>query len=174
MEQLYCMNCLRETPTYPCPLCGYDPAGTPEVPQALEQSILHGRYLTGRALEKNNIEIIYKGLDLAENSPVTVWEFFPAGQAARQKGGSLSWAVPQEHRQEAMLTRIRQRIPGAEILDSFPENGTVYVICKPASRSPRPVAPPREKENEWLPFLLALLVLALVAITLAPWIMDLL
>ena len=172
MEQLYCMNCLRETPSYPCPLCGYDPAHTPEVPQALEQSILHGRYLTGRALEKNNIEIIYKGLDLAKNSPVTVWEFFPAGQAARQEGGSLAWSVPQAQSPEAMLARIRQQIPGREILDSFPENGTVYVICKPAVRSSQPSAPPRRKENEWLPFLLALLVLALASITLAPWIID--
>ena len=50
MERIYCMNCLRETPAYPCPLCGYAPRVTPAVNQALEQCILHGRYLTGRAL----------------------------------------------------------------------------------------------------------------------------
>ena len=83
MERLYCVNCLRQTPAYPCPLCGYDPGSAPAVGQALEQSILHGRYLTGRPLEKNSLEILYKGLDLTGSRPVVIHEFFPAGQAER-------------------------------------------------------------------------------------------
>ena len=119
MEQIYCMNCLRQTPAYPCPLCGYNPSDAPQVTQALEQSILHGRYLTGRALEKNNFEIVYRGLDLSQNKPVTIWEFFPAAQASRQQDGSLSWATPLTEDPEAILARVRQRIPQDAIADSF-------------------------------------------------------
>lgn len=171
MEHIYCMNCMRQTPAYPCPLCGYDPKEAPVVSQALEQSILHGRYLTGRAMEKNNIEIIYKGLDLYENKPVTIWEFFPMGQADRLEDGTLRWKAPPSQSQEAMRSQIRQRISQTEICDSFPENDTVYVVCKP--RPPCPPAPlPQRKENGWLPFLLALLVLSLSAIALAPFLMT--
>ena len=165
MEQIYCMNCLRQTPAYPCPLCGYDPSDAPQVTQALEQSILHGRYLTGRALEKNNFEIVYRGLDLSQNRPVTIWEFFPAAQASRQQDGSLSWATPLTEDPEAILARVRQRIPQAAIADSFSENGTVYIVCKPAPARPLPPAQPKKKESEWLPPVLALLFLCLAVLT---------
>lgn len=166
MERIYCMNCLRQTPAYPCPLCGYDPGVAPAVNQALEQCILHGRYLTGRALEKNAIEIIYKGLDLSENRPVTIREFFPAGQAARRPDGSLEWAAPAAMDETAILAQARRRLPEGIIRDSFSENGTVYIVCEP-DRSPvrSESRPPEKKENEWIPFLLALLVLALAALT---------
>lgn len=166
MEQLYCMNCLRQTPAYPCPLCGYDPSRAPRVPQALEQSILRGRYLTGRVLEKNSFEIVYRGLDLAENEPVTLREFFPAAQAERQKDGQLRWSSPISEDREAIVSRARQRLPQDAVLDSFSENGTVYIVCKPAPPRPAPAQPPK-KENEWIPVLLALVVLTLIALTTA-------
>ncbi|MGM9605207.1 MAG: hypothetical protein ACI3XG_09080 [Faecousia sp.] len=166
MERIYCMNCLRQTPAYPCPLCGYDPAAAPAVNQALEQCILHGRYLTGRALEKNAIEITYKGLDLSEDRPVTIREFFPAGQAQRKTGGSLEWADRIPMSEADVLTHARQRLPEGMIRDSFSENGTVYIVCEPDRSPVRPQQPqPVKKENEWIPFLLALLLLALAALT---------
>ena len=165
MEQLYCMNCLHQTPAYPCPLCGYDPGAAPAVHHALDQCILHGRYLTGRALEKNAIEILYKGMDLAESRPVMIREFFPADQAGRAPDGSLVWvAQPPEDRQ-ALLAQARHRLPQESIWDSFSENGTVYTICRADQSTPPSENPPeRKKENEWIPFLLALLFLALAAL----------
>lgn len=165
MEQLYCMNCLHQTPAYPCPLCGYDPGAAPVVHHALDQCILHGRYLTGRVLEKNAIEIIYKGMDLAENRQVVIREFFPAAQAGRASDGSLVWvAQPPEDRQ-ALLAQAHRHLPQEAIQDSFPENGTVYTICQPNQPSPPPEAQPqRKQENEWIPFLLALLILTLVVL----------
>lgn len=165
MERIYCMNCLRQIPAYPCPLCGYAPGAAPAVSQALEQSILHGRYLTGRALEKNAIEIVYKGLDLKENRPVLLREFFPAVQAERPPGGSLSRRRRLPEDWEAMPAQT-QRLPRETIIDSFSENGTVYTVCLPGQSSPPPEIPPeRKKENEWIPFLLALLILTLAALT---------
>lgn len=164
MERIYCMNCLRETPAYPCPLCGYDPAVAPAVNQALGQCILHGRYLTGRALEKNAIEITYKGRDLSKDRPVTVREFFPAGQAERRDDGSLEWADRMPINETDVLTQARHRLPEGTIQDSFSENGTIYIVCEPTHRLSRP-AQSQKKEKEWIPFLLALLVLALAALT---------
>lgn len=166
MEQLYCMNCLAQIPACPCPLCGYDPSQSPRVPQALEQSILRGRYLTGRALEKNSFEIVYRGLDLAENKPVALWEFFPAAQAERVENGFLKWNSPASEKQESILSRVRQRLPQDAVLDSFSENGTVYIVCKPTPERPTPVQPPK-KENEWIPILFALVTIALTALTAA-------
>ena len=165
MEQLYCMNCLRQAPAYPCPLCGYDPKALPRVSQAMDQSILRGRYLTGRALEKNSLEIIYRGMDLAQNKPVTIREFFPAAQAERQTDGSVKWSVPPPEGEEAVLARLRQRFSQEAVVDSFSENGTVYTVCKPVpTRSPSPMKP-IQKEPVWLPPVLALLVLFLAART---------
>lgn len=165
MERIYCMNCLRQTPAYPCPLCGYDPGAAPAVGQALEQSILHGRYLTGRALEKNAIEIVYKGLDLEENRPVILREFFPAAQAERLADGRLRWRNPPPEDREALLAQT-QRLPREAISDSFSENGTVYTVCLPRQSMPQPETPPERKtENEWIPFLLALLLFTLATLT---------
>lgn len=166
MEQLYCMNCLRQIPAYPCPLCGYDPVNTPRVPQALEQSILRGRYLTGRVLEKNSFEIVYRGLDLAENKPVTLREFFPAAQAERLDNGLLKWNS--QENQESVLNRVRQRLSQDAIVDSFSENSTVYTVCKSAPERPAATQPlKKEKESEWIPILIALVVLSLTALTAA-------
>lgn len=170
MEGIYCMNCLRRAPAYPCPLCGYDPADAPAVAQALPQSILHGRYLTGRALEKNAFEITYRGLDLSENRPVTLREFFPAGQAERKEDGSLEWAPEAPGRQADVLARARRRLPRTAIRDSFSENGTTYIVCEPGQH-PGPVRRnPRPKEdNEWIPFLLAMVLLVTLGLTM--WIL---
>ena len=60
---------------------------------------------------------------------------------------------------------MRQRIPQAAIADSFSENGTVYIVCKPAPARPLPPAQPKKKESEWLPPVLALLFLCLAVLT---------
>lgn len=171
MERIYCANCLRRTPGYPCPLCGYDPSRTPEVAQALDQCILHGRYLTGRVLEKNPMEIVYKGRDLAQNRGVILREFFPVGKAERREDGSLRWiAAPQP--EEALPPQPRRR--GETLLDSFSENNTIYTVCQPDVPRPKPQsAAPKEKGQEWLPFLLALLSLILAAAAAAPWLLPL-
>lgn len=166
MEQLYCMNCLDQIPAYPCPLCGYDPSQSPRISQALEQSILRGRYLTGRVLEKNSFEIVYRGLDLVENKPVTLREFFPNTQAERLENGLLKWNTPTMENEQTILSRLRQRLPQDAVLDSFSENSTVYIVCKPAAQRPAPAEPP-SKENEWIPVLFALVTLSLTALTAA-------
>ena len=168
MEQGYCLNCLRRIPSYPCPLCGYDPAQTPAVAQALEQSILRGRSLTGRVLEKNALEILYRGRDLAEDREVVIRECFPLGKARRKTDGSLDWrGAPQP--EEALPPQPRRQ--GEIRLDSFSENNTIYTVCQSAPPPPKPRRA-KKKQSGFLPFLLALLALALAAAAAAPWLLP--
>ncbi len=161
MGQHYCMNCLRQVPAGKCPLCGFDSAAVPPVPQAMAQSILAGRYLTGRAIQKTGYDITYRGRDLAEDKPVLIQEYFPAGQVHRAGDGiGLCWAQEPEN-PDGLLRRARESA-AAPIVEAFPENGTVYVIRRelPAP-PPRPVSPPA-RENELVPFLIALAIVGVL------------
>lgn len=148
------MNCLRQVPAGKCPLCGFDSAAVPPVPQAMAQSILAGRYLTGRAVQKTGYDITYRGRDLVDDKPVLIQEYFPAGQVRRAGDGiGLCWAQEPEG-PDVLLRRARES--AAPIVEAFPENGTVYVV-----RRELPAPPPRQdsrpaRESELVPFLIAL------------------
>ncbi len=157
------MNCLRQVPAGKCPLCGFDPAAVPPVPQAMAQAILAGRYLTGRAVQKTGYDITYRGRDLVEDKPVLIQEYFPAGQVQRTEDGiGLRWLREPES-PESLLRRARESA-AAPIVEAVPENDTVYVIRRelPAP-PPGQVSPPaREKESELPPVLLALAIVGVL------------
>lgn len=155
------MNCLRQVPAGKCPLCGFDPAAVPPVPQAMAQAILAGRYLTGRAVQKTGFDITYRGRDLVEDRPVLIQEYFPAGQVRRDGDGiGLCWTREPEE-PDVLLRRARESA-AAPIVDAFPENGTVYVV-----RRELPAPPPRQdsrpaRESELIPFLIALAIIGVL------------
>ncbi len=155
------MNCLRQVPAGKCPLCGFDSAAVPPVPQAMAQAILAGRYLTGRAVQKTGFDITYRGRDLVEDKPVLIQEYFPAGQVRRAGDGiGLCWTGEPEE-PDVLLRRARESA-AAPIADAFPENGTVYVV-----RRELPAPPPRQdsrpaRENELIPFLIALAIIGVL------------
>jgi len=151
------MNCLRQVPTGKCPLCGFDPAAVPPVPQAMDPSILAGRYLTGRAVQKTGYDITYRGRDLAQDRPVLIQEYFPAGQVQRAGDGiGVHW-LREPEKPDDLLRRARESA-AAPIVEAFPENGTVYVVRRePPAPTPGKVSPSAgEKESELAPFLIAL------------------
>lgn len=151
------MNCLRPVPGGKCPLCGFESTAVPPVSQAMAQSILAGRYLTGRAVQKTGYDITYRGRDLVEDKPVLIQEYFPAGQVQRDRDGiGVRW-IQEPESPDDLLRRARESA-AAPILETFPENGTVYVV-----RRELPAPPPRQdsrpaKESELTPFLIALAV----------------
>lgn len=160
MGQHYCMNCLRQVPAGKCPLCGFDSAAVPPVSQAMAQSILAGRYLTGRAVQKTGYDITYRGRDLVEDKPVLIQEYFPAGQVQRAGDGiGLHWLREPES-PDSLLRRARESA-AAPIVEAFPENDTVYVIRRELPAPPKQVSPPA-RENELVPFLIALAVVGVV------------
>ena len=70
MERLYCVNCLRQTPAYPCPLCGYDPGAAPVVHHAhLAQKLQNTRCILGlRETDfHNDSSKIYSGVIVSKN-----------------------------------------------------------------------------------------------------------
>lgn len=155
------MNCLRQVPAGKCPLCGFDPAAVPPVPQAMAQSILAGRYLTGRAIQKTGYDITYRGRDLVEDKPVLIQEYFPAGQVQRAGDGiGLRWTREPEG-PDVLLRRARESAT-APIVEAFPENDTVYVVRRELpTPPPRQVSPPA-RESELAPFLIALAIVGVL------------
>lgn len=156
------MNCLRQVPAGKCPLCGFDPAAVPPVSQAMAQSILAGRYLTGRAVQKTGYDITYRGRDLVEDKPVLIQEYFPAGQVQRSEDGiGVRWLREPES-SDSLLRRARES--AAPIVEAFPENDTVYVIRRelPAPPPGQASPPAREKESELPAFLIALAIVGVL------------
>ena len=73
-------------PKKPCPRCGY--GGKGQQPQEGDGrtlpvfTIVAGRYLLGRKLGAGGFGITYLAMDLREEIPVAVKEFFPAALVA--------------------------------------------------------------------------------------------
>ena len=82
-----CKGCMRQMDRSQrfCPRCGYDNEKTEKRSSKClpENTILNGRYLIGRVLGEGGFGITYLALDLAEETPAAVKEYFPVGLAAR-------------------------------------------------------------------------------------------
>ena len=72
----YCMNSV--SPGQLCPNCGADPAGYhPSSHHFPMGSLLHNRYLVGRALGEGGFGITYLRLDTTLERRVAIKEYFP-------------------------------------------------------------------------------------------------
>ena len=81
----YCYNCMfpvLETDTV-CPHCGKPPEVESAKHLLAPGTLLHGRYLLGRALGQGGFGITYIGRDELLNMRVAVKEFYPNGYAYR-------------------------------------------------------------------------------------------
>lgn len=138
-----CMSDLGEGKGRFCPYCGYDnDADNPKPPCAMRpNTILHERYLVGRALGQGNLGITYIGFDLVLNEKVVLKEYFPLGSAAREGGRSnmLHGNSPDntEQRQKACESFLREArrtaamdpIPAVvRVRDTFYGNETAYIV----------------------------------------------
>lgn len=89
-----CMSDLGEEKGRFCPYCGYDNDADNLKPLCAMRpnTILHERYLVGRALGQGNLGITYIGFDLALNEKVVLKEYFPPGFGG-QGGRTLEYAA---------------------------------------------------------------------------------
>ena len=142
-----CKWCMREmTPDQEnCPMCGFNRK------QKLERSekclpadtILNGRYLIGRVLGEGGFGITYLALDLVQDQPVAVKEYFPMGLVSRNMEGTgntelsiLSGEQRNYYRnglkrfsEEAQNLRKFCEYPGiVTARDFFNANGTAYLV----------------------------------------------
>ncbi len=133
-----CINCMNDNGGEKiCPLCGYDQA-TRNPSDALPAKFwLSERYMVGRPVLTNSEGISYTGWDNAENIPVIIREYFPAGAAVRNPDKTVSMVVGREFIfNEGLLEyiEINKKISECDyqavmpVNAVFEENGTAYTV----------------------------------------------
>ena len=148
MEEIFfCPNCMAKTAPEngKCPVCGSN-VNVENAPHQLPvNTILNGRYVTGRALREDAQSITYIAYDLRLNATASIREYYPRGTAGRR----LSAVFPAGADRNAFEAGRERFIKnaGTPVNDSFKENGTAYIVTEyrhPAAqpkKSPRPALP---------------------------------
>lgn len=138
----YCPNCLaRHRDPGICPECGFaGESGRPSYALPLN-TVLQGRYLTGRLLAStsNEFNLAYRARDTRSGTPMVVREYFPRDLARRLEGtpiagpSSMREAPSYSYGLKSFIGEARELrglfdphvIPIRHI---FEENGTAYVV----------------------------------------------
>ena len=136
-----CMGCMTELRGYPCPECGYDPAGQKCTFVLPPQSLLGGRYFAGKMLGQGGFGITYIGWDSMLERKIAIKEYFPSGQVSRMPGTrALVWSESAQAlfaRREGMEQFLKEArkmaklddIPGiVRVREVFQENETAYIV----------------------------------------------
>ena len=141
----YCMGCMEqyEDELNKCPYCGYE-EGT-QAEQALHMepgSILHERFIVGKALGYGGFGVTYIGWDALLEQKVAIKEYLPSefstrmpgvtkvtvynGDKSQQFNDGLSRFVDEAKR----LAKLNNISGIVRIYDSFEENNTAYIIME--------------------------------------------
>lgn len=122
-----------------CPICGYDSASrNPDVCLPVGFT-LDNRYMVGQAKKRNGEGITYIGWDNADDTAVSIREYFPAGFAERNPDKTVSIISGGEYIfNEGLMEfmEINREISSSElpalipVLSVFEENGTVYAVSQ--------------------------------------------
>ena len=138
-----CPGCMGrwEDTRKPCPRCGFSwETGNHSLRELPPFTILAGRYLLGTRIGAGGFGITYLGLDLAEEKPVAIKEFFPVSLAERREEKVI--ALPGEdgrYFREALRSfrkeaELLSRFGGVEgivrYLDYVQENETAYLVME--------------------------------------------
>lgn len=145
MEINLCYGCMKELEKGEmiCPHCGYEQESLPKEPYyLLPGTILHGRYLVGKALGSGGFGITYIGMDLVLNQKVAIKEYLPSDFATRMPGALTVSVFSGESAQqfamglEKFLDEARRlaeldSIPGVvKIKEFFADNQTAYIVME--------------------------------------------
>ncbi len=146
MEEIYfCPNCMAKISAgdAKCPVCG----GNVNVQNAAHQlpvnTILNGRYITGKVLGEGGFGITYLGYDLQTDTKAAIKEYFPSGVSYRfsrqshtvsihDKDSGEQFAKGKERFLDEARTvyRFRDEENIVNVLDFFSENNTVYIVME--------------------------------------------
>ena len=94
-----------------CPECGYRQGEKEQPFYALpENSILKGRYLTGRVLGEGGFGITYLGFDMMLNIKVAIKEYFPKGAVNRNASDTenVTWNTSVANRESGCASFIKE------------------------------------------------------------------
>lgn len=133
-----CMGIWPDT-TVPCPRCGFSWEEQPPQGRALPPfTILAGRYLLGAKLGAGGFGITYLAMDLNEEIPVAIKEFFPSSLAGRkdkqvlplpgEEGRTFREALRSFRREGELMARFRTVEGIVSWRDFLEENGTAYLV----------------------------------------------
>lgn len=136
-----CPGCMSPWPdtTAPCPRCGFSWEEQPPLGRALPPfTILAGRYLLGTKLGAGGFGITYLAMDLNEEIPVAIKEFFPSSLAGRkekqvlplsgEEGRSFREALRAFRREGELMARFRAVEGIVSWRDFLEENSTAYLV----------------------------------------------
>lgn len=143
-----CMGCMRDYDEKydSCPVCGYSTQdmdeGVKEKEDSLRpESILDGRYITGRTLSYTEYDITYLAWDALLQKKVVIKEFLPLNSAGRKlgyeeiqilKGEESNFARGLEaFEKECHLLNYNQEISSlVNVFRCIKENGTAYMVME--------------------------------------------
>lgn len=142
IKKAFCANCFEELQTTDiCPYCGYNPVQDNEkYPLALpHNTILNGRYITGRVLGQGGFGITYIVKDWKTKNRMVIKEYLPDTMATRTDKYSVSAYSGQpgesfEYGKKCFLEEA-QTLAGfignpniVQVHSYFEENGTAYFV----------------------------------------------
>lgn len=133
-----CLGCMNDCGGEKvCAICGYDSA-TRNPNDCLPTKLwLNDRYLVGKVVERTAGCISYIGWDNADDSIVTIREFFPSHIAYRNPDKTVSVSENDKYTYNGGLMNfleINQKLKNANLpsvipsKDVFEENGTAYAV----------------------------------------------
>ena len=138
-----CPNCMQhwEDKSRPCPNCGFFGEKRQEgLGQLPAFTILAGRYLLGNRIGSGGFGITYLAMDLQEEIPVAIKEFFPPDLAKREgeqvtplsgeEGRYFREGLRSFRREAALLSRFAGTGAIAGYRDYVTENGTAYLVME--------------------------------------------
>lgn len=137
-----CMNCMKPTGgNNVCPHCGFKESDMQTYPYLPGRSVLAGRYLVGRLLERTSDCVVYMGYDLSQKSPITLREFLPGRLTNRIAGNNCVLLAPGKTKefQDCLnsfldlwrnLAKMRQLSAIIPVYDILEENNTAYAVSE--------------------------------------------
>ena len=129
-ERFYCSRCLAEIgDEYICPRCGYDPFSPADDAALEEGTALDGmRFHIGAVRRKLNGGYVYGAFDYNKQSPVYIFEYFPALGLKRDAESESRVIVPPDREAEFRdgLSRVKASLSAHH--KAFSENNTLYVF----------------------------------------------
>ncbi|MCD8363548.1 MAG: Ig-like domain-containing protein [Lachnospiraceae bacterium] len=143
--KIKCLNCMSEYESELglCPNCGYDPEEPMENTLHMKPgSLLHGRYLVGRALGSGGFGITYVGWDFTLQQKVAIKEYLPSEFATRalgetqvtvysgNKGEQYNSGLEKFVEEARHLAKFQSTDGIVRVFDSFKENNTAYIIME--------------------------------------------
>lgn len=141
MDQYRCYGCMNMICEPVCPHCGHPADGHNPPGQLQTGTVLFGRYLIGRAVERSAGSLVYVALDQTQDKVVNVREYFPAGIAGREEmrvlptDAAFSAGLELRRKEAALSIASPELARVTGIFDAFEDNGTVYTVFE-AVRGP--------------------------------------